>query len=106
MIKIYHFPLTLIEDVFETRSDGGTLCDFVRNNIEKYHHVADVDTDELEVSYRLTNTEHGKWWTDNLVTFHGSLEYGMQGARITSVGDVLDMNAIRFVVAPHGFLYL
>ena len=60
----------------------------VRDLIEKYHHVATVDTSNLETAYTLTNSID-RWWGENDgLKFHGSHEHGMAGCRSTSVGDI------------------
>lgn len=58
----------------------------------KYAHVADVDTDDLEVAFEKTNSIDAAWWTNKGVskTFPG------KGARSTSVGDLAILNGVTY----------
>ena len=93
MIKVYHAISSRFFD------DG-------QSNVERsnLHQVAEVETDDLEVAYERTNTIHTSWWENTGVRFLGSPEYGMEGCRSTSVGDVLETQDGKFhIVASVGF---
>ncbi len=62
--------------------------------------VAEVNTDDLDVAYALTNTKEKYWWINELVIPRFS---GID-CRSTSVGDVLKLNGIYYAVAPFGFV--
>lgn len=58
----------------------------------KYLHVADVETDDLEVAFEKTNSIDAPWWENKGVakTFTG------KGARSTSVGDLAFYNGVFY----------
>jgi len=60
--------------------------------------VADVDTEDLDKAYELTNNIDHSWWENTEVTkcVPGSI-------RSTSVGDVLIHNEIKYAVDIMGF---
>ena len=60
--------------------------------------VAEVETDDLDVAYRQTNHIDTAWYENADVVAYN------RDARSTSVGDVLELNGERYVVAVAGFL--
>lgn len=72
-------------------------------DLTAYQHVADVDGSDLERAYMLTNTIDGPWWKNAGVDFHGSPDYGMDGCRSTSVGDLLQRDGKFHEVQSCGF---
>ena len=71
MIQVYH---ALVMDAMYKETAGIWP--------EEYAKVAEVDTDQLEVAFELTNTIHRPWWTNPGVR-------AVKPTRSTSVGDVL-----------------
>lgn len=61
----------------------------VREMMNDYAMVARVETSDLNVAYRLTNTIDQSWWLNESVEFRGSPDHGMEGCRSTSVGDIM-----------------
>ena len=100
MIMVYHFPVELMR--YMVGHDVEKLKSTVRDNLARYHHVATVYTDDFEIAFERTNTVNSSWWKNEGVQFHGSSDHGMAGARSTSIGDVLELNGKRFVVASIG----
>jgi hypothetical protein len=64
-----------------------------------YKHVADVDLDDLEDAFRLTNHIHSVW--NENTDAHVEPQPGPQ--RSTSVGDIIERDGEFFLVAPFGF---
>ena len=58
--------------------------------------AAEVDTDDLELAFQLTNHIDMDWWDNEGVTRYG-------GKRSTSCGDVMEKDGTFFVVASAGF---
>jgi hypothetical protein len=58
---------------------------------------AEVDTEDLEKAFELTNHIELNWWGNDGVTFLGGSK------RSTSCGDVLELDGKYFVVATAGF---
>lgn len=85
MISIFHAS----PPDFSARQPEGT----------KYHHVADVDTNDIELAYELTNSIDAPWWGNQLVnkTFTG------KGTRSTSVGDLAIHNGITYRCESFGW---
>jgi len=102
MISVYQAKNTR-ESMFNERT---TLT--VKEMVFDFEVVANVNTDDLDQAYELTNTIHQPWWTNEGVMFKGSPTHGMKGCRSTSVGDVMikplaDGNIEAYVVASAGF---
>lgn len=62
--------------------------------------AADVDTDDLDVAFRLTNNIDRAWTCNEGVT------PTMDSRRSTSVGDIMTIDGKRFMVASVGFVEL
>jgi hypothetical protein len=102
MIRVHHAPEAIMFGC--ALASGEALQSQVDENFAAYHCVAEVETDDLNAAYRLTNTIEASWWTNEGVKFLGSKEHGMKGARSTSIGDVLEhTSGDRWVVARTGF---
>jgi len=73
-----------------------------------YKLVATVEVDSLSKAYEFTNTIDCPWWENKGVNFFGSRDYGMEGSRSTSVGDILIIESNNhyrsYVVASVGFI--
>lgn len=82
-----------IQAVFEGREEG------VGTKGLSYELVAEVDTDDAEVAFSLTNHLDSPWTAND-----GVKKMGATSARSTSVGDVMRVNSGQyFYVAPIGF---
>lgn len=110
-IEVYH-PTerdTEKQHMLFNPSENEVLC--VWNGTDPtlyYKHVATVDIADppdadmernLDVAYEMTNSIHGPWWNNHIVTKHGDAP----GYRSTSIGDVLKVDEARYVVASMGF---
>jgi hypothetical protein len=87
MIKVYH---QMDRDFrFQELNDGfqGKFC-----------HVADVETNDLEESYFLTNSVNCPWWVNKGVEKHIA-----EPCRSTSVGDALVRDGKWYAVCNFGF---
>jgi hypothetical protein len=105
MIRIHHAPEQILFAV--ALASDEILRTKVRAGFASYHYVADVDTTDLNQAYRLTNTIDGSWWQNIGVNFLGSAEHGLEGARSTSIGDVLEyVGGACHIVARCGFVPL
>ena len=102
MIRVYHGPVPFI---FEASCrEKEELCAQVSERLSQYHCVAEVSTNDLNAAFRLTNTIDSDWWLNPGVQFFGSAEYGKEGARSTSMCDVLEChNGELVVVSAVGF---
>jgi hypothetical protein len=58
-------------------------------NRDDYHEVAVVETNDLDVAYKLTNTIEEPWINNEGVVFLDSPDHGKTGCRSTAVGDLL-----------------
>jgi hypothetical protein len=76
---------------------------FEDDKIDGLHHVAEVTALTLDQAYEKTNTIDLKWWKNQGVKFLGSPDYGTEGCRSTSVGDVMEMDGQFYQVASVGF---
>jgi hypothetical protein len=101
MIRVFHAPEWLMLQVAIANNE--TLLAKIGTHWSSYHCVAEVDTDNLDRAYRLTNSLDTSWWENAGVTFLGSAEHGQEGARSSSIGDVFELNGVRSVVARMGF---
>jgi hypothetical protein len=105
MIRIHHAPEALMFAV--ALASDAMLQTKVIAGFASYHFVAEVDTDDLNQAYRLTNTVEGPWWRNFGVKFLGSIEHGLAGSRSTSIGDVLEhVGGACHIVARCGFVPL
>lgn len=105
MIRVYHGPDELV--LGAVLLDDERLLSRVRERTEEYHLVAQVATNSLDEAFRLTNTLESAWWENAEVAFFGSAQYGLKGARSTSIGDVFECaNKERYVVSRIGFVLL
>jgi len=85
------------------------LAEIVKANLDKLVVVAEIgrrlveNGKELESAYRLTNTVEFSWY-ENLNI--GVTEFAVKGCRSTSIGDVVEMDGINYMVNGCGFLEL
>lgn len=78
--------------LFDIQADPDAGANFVK--------VAEVDTDDLEEAFALTNHKE-KSWTKN-----PQVQAEPGSHRSTSVGDVLELRSDRFRIEPFGFKLL
>jgi hypothetical protein len=95
-VRVWHYPREVQRDM---PRDTEELRRYVRRHFPRYHAVAIVKTTDLGRAYELTNDS---WWRNDDVEFLGSVENGMKGARSTSIGDVLEVNGTKYIVAVAG----
>lgn len=82
------------------------LATIINDNIDKLVIVAEiprrlVEHDrELESAYRLTNTVDFSWYKNLNI---GVTEFAAEGCRSTSIGDVIEMDGINYMVDGCGF---
>jgi len=62
----------------------------------EFEHVADVDTDDLDVAYQQTNHIDGPWSDNDGV-------HCVRESRSTSIADVMERRGRFYVVAGFGF---
>lgn len=114
-ISVFHVPPQMFPYVPGFYNDK--LVAFVLGQFPYYRKVAEVECSDLEVGmleeayHRTNNIDEDKVWWENVgVKFLGSVDYGMDGCRSTSVGDVLlyieDEKVHAYVVASFGFVEL
>ena len=90
MIRVYHhITPTFMASYHPKRKD--------------YHPVAEVQVEQLESAYHLTNTIEMMWVDNDGVKFLGSPQHGMDGCRSTSVGDILERDGKFYMVQSLGF---
>jgi hypothetical protein len=79
MIKVYHAKVpTFFEDEAPSFNE------------DNFKLIAEVDTDDLDEAYELTNTINQEWHLNGGVKLIGAM-----GCRSTSIGDVLIANSGR-----------
>jgi hypothetical protein len=103
MIKIYHKNQINDRDLrieFDF-ARGEKLVELVKANLKEYTEVADVDTNDLDEAYRLTNSIDTVWYKDNEDVFPTRI--AEQGCRSTSIGDIMYAHGKWFVVDSYGF---
>lgn len=117
MIKVYHLRRLTDEQVravnvrgWDASPETTRYADITtRGDINKiklaftlgeYVHVADVDSDDLDVAFEKTNHIDRSWMENEGVTAHGTRQ------RSTSVGDVLEVNGKLYAVSGVGFTAL
>jgi hypothetical protein len=100
MITVFHANKDLSRDslffgIGETFSKKDALFNFVDGNYDK---VGTVDGNDPDEAYVLTQniTHH---WSMNGASH---ITPGLARARSTSVGDILDVDGIMYIVAPIG----
>ncbi len=100
--KVFHLPL----DFAFCRKD--TQCAELWN-AGRYMHVADVETEadwepeqKLEHAFTRTNSVHGYWG------LHHDVTLAVAGGRFrsTSIGDVVELDGVPWMVASAGFVKL
>lgn len=95
MIQVFHNANFLSEETYISFFKD----EFVSVSEEQLSLVAEVDTEDLQTAFRLTNTVETEWWTQAGVTYL----FTGDACRSTSVGDVLELNGTYYAVAPLGF---
>jgi hypothetical protein len=90
MIRVYHFDMQRIGgmgQMFDGESAAWPL---------DFYPVAEVDTDDLEEAFTLTNSIDSPWWENRRVKC-------LRRDRSTSVWDLLETRAGLYRVASLGF---
>ena len=102
MITVYHANRSITRDSLCFGLGQIFTADDVRKNIKlgNYDKVAEVDTFDLDVAYRLTNHIHESWTENEGVTAIA------EKVRSTSIGDILEVDGKRYVVDRVGFAEL
>jgi hypothetical protein len=92
MIRVYH----AIDPTFSLHARVPEKV-----SLDKFTHVANVDTDDLDTAFQLTNHIDCPWQHNQRV-----LAQGQKHQRSTSVGDVLQEGdtGVLHMVAPFGFV--
>ena len=91
MITVYHNP-NFIELTFKQ-----DIAVRVKEHLDILQEVAEVDTDDLNEAFKLTNHIDSDWMDNYEVTpVNGN-------HRSTSVGDCMEKDGQLYVVAPVGF---
>ena len=85
--------------VFHDKEMGLNHNYFGKNDpkVEDLVLTAEVDTEDLEKAFELTNHIDANWWENEGVTHHKG------SRRSTSCGDVMELKGNYFVVASAGF---
>lgn len=94
MIKIYHNPNFLDNPFLRDETVAVQIA-----SSPELQHVANLDTDDINKAFELTNHIDHDWRENDGVTFVGTKD-----PRSSSVGDVFEKDGIKFVVAACGFI--
>lgn len=101
MVKVYHLKdFKHSHNLGYKAEDVAVLLAWHYFDEDGYSLVAEVNTDDFGVAFRLTNLRHHPWHENDGVTpkFEGL------GCRSTSVGDIFEMDGKKFLIRPVGFL--
>ena len=107
MITVYQADDSIFRDSISFREDGrynavSALLSFAEGNYTK---VANVDTDDVDIAYELTNSIDTAWYETMRMTGAGKV-FGT-AHRSTSVGDILKVaDGGLYIVGPIGFVEL
>jgi len=117
MVKIYHVhedaPMSLTRELFMIRTQDHALA--VRELWAQgfYTQMAQSDGDSLSMAYRITQNgvDYDSWSMDDIPGLKVMTPCRVRGGRVlghrsTSVGDILENNQGRWIVASFGFLPL
>lgn len=104
MVKVFHYDCNR-SDRRDYMCDTSFCMDIpklkriVNDMVAKngFIHVADVDTNDLDDAFRLTNNIESSWTENEGVTAHGIR------LRSSMVGDIFELNGEKFVCASIGF---
>ena len=92
MISVYHI------DSFKDSISSYFEVENLTIDMSKYTKVAHVESDSLDKAYELTNNISSSWTeNENVRSLKGSR------VRSTSVGDVMELNGVFYIVASIGF---
>ena len=94
MIKVYHNPQFLDNPFLRDPIIAAEIA-----GSKDLELVANVDTNDLNKAFSLTNHIETDWRENEGVTFVGKFN-----SRSTSVGDVFELDGVRHVVAACGFI--
>jgi len=97
MITVYHNPK------FSDLSFNKDIGNAVKAHLDLLEQVAEVEVDDLNKAYRLTNNIESSWTKNLHVTPVEDESVLTHGFRSTSVGDCMEKDGQLFVVAPCGF---
>ena len=110
LLTIRQLPRNLSRDMddideISDRLEFAKSC--LKNN--QYIRVADITLPDeieypLEDAYKLTNSIHGPWYL-NLDEVDGIevAEYAQDGCRSTSMGDIIQLKGVSYLVTFNGF---
>ncbi len=106
MITVYHADNSIIRDSLcfglgEIYSNADVLVNYAEGNSKK---VAEVDTDDLDIAYELTNSIDTVWYETMRMT--GAGEVFGTAHRSSSVGDIFKIDGDLYVVGRIGFVEL
>jgi len=98
MITVYHNPDFI--DLTFSKNIGLE----VNKHLDNLKEIAQVDTDDLNEAFKLTNNIEHDWTENDKVEVIGTQsDHYPHGFRSTSVGDCMEHNGQLYVVAPIGF---
>ena len=107
MIEIMHMNKSiLMKDGFPFINGNEEARKHFARNLIDFETVAEIDTDDLEVAFELSNNIRESWVENkgvNLTDEGKALVKENGGIRSSSVGDVFLKNGNFFVVAGMGF---
>jgi hypothetical protein len=96
MIKVFHNGDFL---KFGLKSDSMLRIAAKKIPVKDLQLVATVDTESLDIAYELTNNIDGSWTeNENVRSFIGCV------ARSSSIGDILEKDGKKYIVARVGFI--
>jgi len=107
MITVYHADNSIIRDSLCFSEDGNVfnrvsaLLNFAEGNYTK---VANVDTDDIDIAYELTNSIDTTWYETMRMTGAGEV-FGTTH-RSSSVGDIFKIGGDLYIVGRIGFVEL
>ena len=107
MITVYHADDSITRDSSFFRENGNiynsasALLNFAEGNYTK---VAEVDIDDLDIAWELTNSIESPWYELMRMTGAGNVFDGPH--RSSMVGDIFQIDGDLYIVAPVGFVEL
>lgn len=89
---------------------GEKLTKIVQDNLDKYVVVATIETDPasetldaLDLGHKLTNSVDMPWYKNEDIEVS---DFAREGCRSTSIGDIITLNDIDYMVDGCGFIAL
>lgn len=99
MIRVYHL-VDYTEAIRIRRLDADAFLRVAKFREIKWIPVADVDTNDIDTAFQLTNNIDSSWAENRRVT---PLFKGDRGCRSTSVGDLIIDQGMAFLCDPVGW---